>query len=304
MAYSEVFLIRKVIFLFLIAFLLSCSSDAQEVDLRKRIAEIASTISGKVGVAVLNLTSRDTLTFNGKVHFPMQSVYKFPQALAWLDQVDKGKTTLDAAFQVMRTDLHENTWSPMGKKYAGMDVKLPLRELIEYAVSWSDNNACDILFKRIGGPAVVNRYIQGLGVKEIAIVSMEQDMHKEPDLQYQNWSTPDAMTKLLDLVYQGKTMSKENRQFLLKVMTESPTGPKRIKGMLPPGTEVAHKTGTSGVSAEGITGAVNDVGIVKLPDGNHFAITVFITDSKDPVDVQEKVIAEIAFAAWLRYTGK
>lgn len=295
---------RKIIVLFLVAFLAGRSSDAQEQGLRKKITEIASGISGKVGVAVLNLATRDTLTFNGKAHFPMQSVYKFPQALVWLDRVDQGKTTLDAAFQVMRTDLHENTWSPMGKKYAGMDVKIPLRELIEYAVSWSDNNACDILFREIGGPAVVNRYIQDLGVKEIAIVSMEQEMHKEPDLQYQNWSSPDAMTKLLDIVYQGKTMSKQNREFLLKVMTESPTGPKRIKGMLPPGTEVAHKTGTSGLSAKGITGAINDVGIVKLPDGNHFAITVFITDSKDPVDVQERVIAEIALAAWLHYTGK
>ena len=294
----------KKMFLFFVAFMVSFSSTAQDEDLRKRISEITSPISGKVGVSILNLATRDTLSYNGKLHFAMQSVYKFPQALAWLDQVDKGKTTLDAVFQVMRTDLHEDTWSPMAKKYAGTDVKISLRELIGYTVSWSDNNACDILFREIGGPAQVNRYIHNLGVKEMAIVSLEEEMHRDPDLQYKNWSTPDAMIKLLDIVYQRRSMSNESRQFLLTAMTESPTGPKRIKGMLPPGTEVAHKTGTSGASPEGITGAVNDVGIVRLPDGNHFAIAVFITGSKDPVDVQEKVIAQIALAAWQHYTSQ
>ena len=75
---------------------------------------------------------------------------------------------------------------------------------------------------------------------------------------------------------------------LLRVMTESPTGPARLKGLLPAGTAVAHKTGTMG-------GTTNDGGVVTLPDGaGHVAIAVFVKGSTKEVEERERVIAEIA----------
>lgn len=50
------------------------------------------------------------------------------------------------------------------------------------------------------------------------------------------------------------------------LMTETPTGLQRIKGLLPDGTVVAHKTGTSR-TVGGVTAATNDVGLVTLPNG-------------------------------------
>jgi beta-lactamase class A/beta-lactamase class A VEB len=59
-------------------------------------------------------------------------------------------------------------------------------------------------------------------------------------------------------------------------MKETETGKNRLKGQLPRGTIVAHKTGTSGTNkTTGITAAVNDIGIVFLPNGGHFFISVF-----------------------------
>jgi beta-lactamase class A len=67
--------------------------------------------------------------------------------------------------------------------------------------------------------------------------------------------------------------------------------------MLPESAEVAHKTGTSG-TVRGFTAATNDVGIVKLPDGRHLAIAVFVSDSRAPIEGREGAIARIARAAW------
>ena len=57
---------------------------------------------------------------------------------------------------------------------------------------------------------------------------------------------------------------------LLSILRRCQTGEARLKGLLPAGTEVAHKTGTA-------AGINNDVGIITLPNGaGHIAIAVFI----------------------------
>ena len=61
-------------------------------------------------------------------------------------------------------------------------------------------------------------------------------------------------------------------------MIETPVGLKRTKGLLPHGTGVAHKTGTSS-TVNGVTAATNDVGLVTLLNGQHIAIAVFVSDS-------------------------
>ena len=48
-------------------------------------------------------------------------------------------------------------------------------------------------------------------------------------------------------------------------MTESIPGAKRLKGELPAGTVVAHKTGTGG-TRNGITSPTNDIGIIPMAD--------------------------------------
>ncbi len=83
-------------------------------------------------------------------------------------------------------------------------------------------------------------------------------------------------------------------------MTETPTGLRgirRIKGLLPDGTVVAHKTGTSG-TVDGVTAPTNDVGLVTLPNGQHLAIAVFVSDSTANGAVREEVIAKVAQAVW------
>lgn len=80
-------------------------------------------------------------------------------------------------------------------------------------------------------------------------------------------------------------------------MTETRTGLKRIKGLLPERTVVAHKTGTSS-TVNGVTAATNDVGLVTLPSGQHLAIAVFVSDSQATDVIREEVIAKVARAAW------
>jgi beta-lactamase class A len=41
-----------------------------------------------------------------------------------------------------------------------------------------------------------------------------------------------------------------------------------------------------------------------LPNGQHFFISVFVTDSKENADTNEKTITDIGKAAWDYFTAK
>lgn len=289
---KKYFISLSLIFSLFVPFIVS----AQQSSLRDQITQIAGSVKGIVGVSILNEETRDTVSLNGQAPLVMQSVMKFPIALTVLHWVDTGKLSLDQTIKVRRHEL-KKTYSPLRDKYPdGGEFRLDT--LLSYMVSKSDNNACDILLKKLDGPQTVQRYLLQLGIRGIAVRASEQDMASAWELQFTNWSKPVEMTRLLDLFYQGKLLSPKSTAFLMHLMQATTTGPNRLKGLLPTGTVVAHKTGSSGTSPEGLTPATNDVGIITLPNGKHLVISVFVCNSPDNEATREGVIAKIAKAAY------
>ncbi|MGH7505983.1 MAG: serine hydrolase, partial [Longimicrobiales bacterium] len=108
----------------------------------------------------------------------------------------------------------------------------------------------------------------------------------------QDTATPEAMARLLRQVWRREALNDANATLLLDIMTRSTTGGARIKGMLPPSIEVAHKTGTIG-------GTTNDVGIITLPgDAGHVIAVLFVKESDRPVEERERAIAQVARALY------
>lgn len=277
---------------------------AQQAKLRSEIETISKQANGIVGVGIMDLKTRETLLINQDHKFPMQSTFKFPLAMAVLDLVDKGKYKLDQKIHVTRAQLDPDTHSPMRDKRPGQDFGIAVGELLSYSVSESDNNACDILFELVGGTKKVNDYIHSLGVKDIAIVATEKEMKAGWNVQYTNFARPAAYLQLLEIVHKGKVLSKSSHDFLWKILVAGPTGLKRIKGLLPKGTVVAHKTGTSGTNDKGVAAATNDLGIIKLQNKRDIAVVVFVSDATAKIDTRELVIAQIAKAAADYYGDK
>ncbi|HWV30944.1 MAG TPA: class A beta-lactamase, subclass A2 [Dyadobacter sp.] len=277
---------------------------AQQAKLKSEIENISQQAKGIVGVGVMDLKTKETLLINQDHKFPMQSTFKFPLAMAVLDLVDKGKLKLDQKIHVTQAQLDQETHSPMRDKRPKQDFDITIGELLSYSVSESDNNACDILFELTGGTKKVNDYIHSLGVKDIAIVATEKEMKAGWHVQYTNFARPLAYLQLLDIVYKGKTLSKSSHDFLWKILIAGPTGLKRIKGLLPEGTIVAHKTGTSGTNDKGVAAATNDLGIIKLKNKRDIAVVVFVSDATAKIDMRELVIAQIAKAAADYYNGR
>jgi len=263
-------------------------------ELRDRIKQISQAARGRVGVKATVLETGESVTLNGDQQFPMQSVYKFPIAMAVLAQVDQGKLKLDQKIRVEASDVLQGS-RILNEKSQGMEFSLA--ELLKYMVSESDNTASDVLLRQVGEPMIVTEYLRGLGVNNIVVANTEKELGQDTAVQYRNYATPDAAVVLLRAFHEGKGLSKSSQALLLQLMTETTTGSKRIKGLLPNGTVVAHKTGTSS-TVNGVTAATHDVGLVTLPNGRHMAISVFVSDSGANDAVREGVIAKVTKAAW------
>ena len=277
--------------------------EKQNTELQKQIKQIVVAAKGRVGVKAVLLETGESVSLKSNEHFPMQSVYKLPIAMAVLRQVEAGKITLDQKVRVEKSDfVRLGMRSPIRDENPN-GAELTVSELLRLAVSESDGTASDVLFKLVGGSAAAMSYLSEIKVSDMIIVNTEKDFGQDQTLQYKNWASPDGAIDLLRALHeQHGGFSEQNRALLIKFMTESPTGPKRLKGHLPKNAVVAHKTGTSG-TINGVTAATNDIGIIILPNGKMFAIAVFVSDSAADEKTREEVIAKIAKAVWDKWSS-
>jgi len=282
-----------------LALLVGLQSSAALTD---QFATIAKTSGGQVGVFAQVLDTAETAGMNDAERFPMQSVYKLPIAMAILDQVERKTLTLNQKVSLSAKDMVPGLHSPMRDQHPQGGIDVSVRDLVRAAIVDSDGTASDVLLRLAGGGPRVTAYLRGLGIREMTVVTTEREMAREPMAQYKNYSTPRAAVDVLKALQNGRGVSPAGRALLLQDLADSTPGPQRIKGLLPPGTLVAHKTGTGGTHA-GKTGATNDIGIVTLPDGRHLAIAVFVKDSTAGLVPREATIARIAKAAWDHWTA-
>jgi beta-lactamase class A len=271
--------------------------------LEKEFARLAALSPGALGVTVIHLESGKKATFNGDTRFPMASTYKIPIAYELFRRVDAGLEKLERMVTLEPSDFHPGSgtltalFNPPGFDKAG--VALSLRHLLELMILISDNSATDILLREVGGPEAVNKQLAALGVTTVQVDGETKEMIRNwrqngtgAEGMLRNTATPEGMAAILAKLYKGEGLKPESAQLFLDVMKRCQTGNARLKGILPEGTLVMHKTGTLG-------GVANDAGFIKLPgDAGTLAIAVFVKGADTATtEKRDRAIAEIARAA-------
>ena len=83
------------------------------------------------------------------------------------------------------------------------------------------------------------------------------------------------------------------------------TGPARLKGGLPSGWKIAHKTGT-GQDFEGGSVGINDIALLTAPDGKTYAVAVLMGFTRKPVRERLAVMQSVSRAVsqqWASESG-
>lgn len=291
-------IMNKFLYIAVFLMLVSCSHTDRYTALQEELTEFVKGKDARIGVAVI-IDGKDTVAVNGNDKFPMLSVYKFPIALALADSYRTEGRDFSEPIAIAKEDLHLDTYSPMTERLLASDalvvdsLSMSTRKILNYMLQQSDNNASDLVLKKLGGNESVMRWLSKSGFSDISVISTEAEMHSNPELCYQNSSTPIAMACLLDRfdVECNDVLSDEIKQ----MMETCRTGENRLaKPLMAVNAIVGHKTGTGSTLPDGGIMAVNDVGYVHLPGGQRYSIAVFIADAPFDAEQAERIIADIS----------
>ena len=303
------------------------STCATPDSLTRALERIARRVGDEIGIAAIHLESGMTVSVNGDRRFPMASVSKVPMALEFLRRVDTGEVSMDERLVLPITDFRPGN-SPLASWSGGRPVTVTVDSLFRLMIEVSDNTATDAILGMVGGPERVTSRLRELGIEDMDVDRSEArtfaDLVGIPDtvpeselyrynhfrmrdalpdsvrqaarLAYgsdpRDTATPEATAQLLAEMWRGAGLTRESRDLLIETMEASRAGRRRIRGHLPSGTPVAHKTGT-------MAAAVNDVGIVTLPDGaGHLAVAVYVNTLHRTTYRRERTIAQAARALY------
>ncbi len=297
--------------------------------LNDRIYDLWRAFPGKTGIAVQRIDGEWKLSQRGAEFFPQQSVSKLWVALTVLDAVDQGRMTLDQRVRIGPEDLTLFHQPLAARVRSEGSVTMSVRDLIETAITHSDNTANDSLLRTVGGPDAVRAFIDKkdlgairfgpgerllqagtAGLKWQQAYSVGRAFYQAraalPDatrLAARNaylanppdGASPEAIASALTRLARGTLLSPDSTEYLLDVMSRTRSGPRRLKAGLPAGWKFLHKTGT-GQDYKGSTAGYNDIGIATAPDGTRYAIVVLLGDTNASIPARMALMQAVSGA--------
>ncbi|MBS0393257.1 MAG: class A beta-lactamase [Proteobacteria bacterium] len=278
---------RRAVLLGLTAGLLgpAAAGSAEAVDGRwVAIADLEREVGGRIGLAALDTGNGRRLSHRADERFAMCSTFKLMLAAAALAQVDDGRLSLGQAIAYARSDLLPN--SPACEAQASRGW-LSLEEMLEAAVTVSDNTAANRLLPLVGGPPGLTAYLRALGDGRTRLDRTELELNSNAPGDPRDTTTPNAMVADLRSVLLGQRLAPASRARLVGWMRACRTGRDRLRARLPRGWEAGDKTGT------GPRGAVNDVAILYPPGRAPLLVACYLTGSPAPAGELSAVHAKV-----------
>jgi len=294
--------------------------------LAANVTQLVRGFTGKVGVAVRSVDDGWLIDAGGSQRLPQQSVSKLWVAMTVLSARDAGKLRLDDPITLTRDDITLFHQPIAGLIRGDTGYRTTVGELLQRALTMSDNTANDRLMRLVGGPNAVRGFIARKGLGAIGFGPGERMLQAgtagltwQPSYAfndgfnrarnalsradriaaYQRYvanppdgAAPTAITGALARLKRGDLLSAASTSYLIGTMQSSHTGKMRLRGAVPAGWSFGHKTGT-GQDLAGRTAGYNDVGLLIAPDGRTYAIAVMIGDTSRPIPARQALMQAV-----------
>lgn len=160
----------------------------------------------KVAYCITDLEHNIKYSMNEKDEFIAASIYKLPLAMLYYDKVNKGEYTLDSTFTYSGY-MHEDA-GVISSDY-GIGSQVPLSDLLNDLIIYSDNDAGHILYENLGGwkeyKEAMTKYTDSISVNYYTM---------------DNVTTANTMNDVVTYLYDHK----EDYKGLIKNMEEAEPG--------------------------------------------------------------------------------
>ena len=298
-----------------------------------QVNQLGRSFDGRVGIAVTSIDDGWSVGWKADELYPQQSVSKLWVSITALDAVDKGRVGLTDQIVLTRADLtlfHQ----PIAAQILSGSFTTTLDDLMVKAITTSDNTANDKLMRSVGGPKAVRKMIAAKHLGAIRFYNGERalqskiagliwspaystgnafseardalplKMRKAAFDRYvadpYDGAAPSAIVNALAKLKRGELLSTASTQRLLYIMSNTHTGPNRLKGGLEPGWTLNHKTGTGQVLGDQQAG-YNDIGILTAPDGKSYAVAVMIKLTSVPLPIRMTLMNNVVRAVIMQH---
>jgi D-alanyl-D-alanine carboxypeptidase len=281
--------------LLLIAFVASGAVHAQPPTLDSEIQPLVAAHKGRVAVAIKDLTTGETLALQGDEPMPTASLIKIAVMVEAYRQADAGK--LDLTGMITLRDEDKVQGSGILTAHFSPGMQLSLHDAIRLMIAYSDNTATNLVLDKIGLDATAAAMEQlGLPNTKIHAKVFRGDTSLFPERSKQfglGSTTANEMLQLLERLHAGQLASESSTQVMLEYLRAC-QAKNTIPKLLPPGTKVAHKTGS-------VSAVRTAAGIIDAPHGP-LVVAVLTCENEDQrwtdENAGERLCARIAKTAY------
>jgi beta-lactamase class A len=251
--------------------------------LKVRVQAMDARLDGVLGVFVHDLTTGTTVELRPDEVFPTASSIKLAVIYELYRQAEEG-----------RIDLAEVTRPSVPRvqgggvlQVLGDRVSLTWRDLAVLMMGWSDNEATNVLVRRLGRESV-NRRLDSLGLTRTRLRRLMMDIEaaRRGD---ENVSTPREMARLAEIVASGQGLAGDRARDLLAVATIPDEASSRFRRGLPEGMRAVSKPGE-------LEGVRCEAAWVDVPGRPYSAAVMTAYDASEPA--AESAITEISAAIY------
>jgi beta-lactamase class A len=275
---------------------------AQVDSLRSRLTQrIAATPGAVVGVYYKSLSSGELLTIDADSSFHAASTMKVPVMIEFFRQVERGGLSADqpvllvnqfssivdaSPFSVAPIDDSDSTM------YLRVGQRVSARELVERMIVRSSNLATNAVIALVGA-AHADSTAHALGARNIRVLRGVED-GKAFQKGLNNTTTARDLGALLEAIEKHTAASAANCDTMLAILSRQEFNDE-IPAGLPPGTRVAHKTGST-------TAVLHDAAIVYPPGRSPYVLVVLTRNIPDE-RIARPLIADLSRLVYEHATG-
>jgi beta-lactamase class A len=259
-------------YLFASIFILSLfQSFAQRRDkkLEQKITTLIQGFNGQIGVYVKSLRDGQTVSINGDTTFPTASIVKVPILIGIMNRIYKKE--LDYHQKLVWYDTLNYDPGEDIVAYLKPQTEIELSKVMMLMMTISDNTGSLWLQSIAGTGKRINHLLDSMGYQATRVNSRTPG--READRAIFGWgqTTPNEMGRLMEDIVEGKVISKEACDQMLRIMGRQYWDEEALSS-IPPAVFVASKNGAVNASRSEVL----------YVNGKHpYIFSVFTKNNKD-----------------------
>ncbi len=246
------------------------------------------TTGGDLGIVIWDMETDVLFERHSDEAFPLAGLMRLAVALAAYRAVDAGTLALDA---------------PIAERPGSITVG----DALARSLSLDDRSATDALYRTVGGTDAIDATLRAAGFDGMLIRTDEAGLGLDESAKRSfakggdNAGSPAAVALLLAELARGEILSDASRRAFIGALVHASGDVRRLAAGLPPGTRLAHISGTSPRFGD-VRDACNDAGIAQI-NGRNVVIVAMLAHARGTREQCDAILARVARAAWAASAG-